>query len=99
MSGIDKAHDKDTGAMVAETGPAAIYDAEKNVPDYGSSQDDVFDPSQETLMTRLGLTFESLKRAPGSTRSVLKLFAASRNSSHEQRTRGARQYPGRVHVP
>lgn len=70
MSGIDKAHDKDTGAMVAETGPAAIYDAEKNVPDYGSSQDDVYDPSQETLMTRLGLTWESLKRAPGSTRSV-----------------------------
>lgn len=99
MSGIEKASDKDTGAMVTETGPAAIYDTEKNTAGSGPSEDEVYDPSQETLMTRLGLTFESLKRAPGSTRSVPKLFAASRNSSHEQRTRGARQYPGRVHVP
>jgi len=27
-----------------------------------------YDPSQESRMTRLGLTFESFKRAPGVTR-------------------------------
>lgn len=30
--------------------------------------DEVYDPSKESIWTRLGLNFESYKRAPGSTR-------------------------------
>ena len=33
--------------------------------------DGVYDPSQETLLTRLGLNLESFKRAPGSTRGLV----------------------------
>lgn len=32
-----------------------------------------FDPSKESIWTRLGLTFESFKRAPGVTRYVVNL--------------------------
>lgn len=30
--------------------------------------EDYYDPSKESLATRMGLTWESFKRAPGSTR-------------------------------
>lgn len=33
--------------------------------------DDYYDPMQESTLTRLGLTKESFKRAPGTTRYVL----------------------------
>ncbi|WOO77221.1 Amino-acid permease inda1 [Vanrija pseudolonga] len=33
--------------------------------------DDYYDPSKESLATRMGLTFESFKRAPGSTRGLV----------------------------
>jgi len=35
------------------------------------SFDDSYDPSQESLMTRLGLNYESFKRAPGTTRGLV----------------------------
>ncbi|ORX40810.1 amino-acid permease inda1 [Kockovaella imperatae] len=46
---------------------AKVYPAH-DAPDYS---EEVYDPSQETLMTRLGLSIESFKRAPGSTRGLV----------------------------
>lgn len=36
-----------------------------------ASVDDTYDPSKESLMTRLGLNAESFKRAPGTTRGLV----------------------------
>jgi hypothetical protein len=37
-------------------------------PETQAKVEQVYDPSQESIWTRLGLNFESYKRAPGSTR-------------------------------
>ena len=36
-----------------------------------SHEDEYYDPSQESLLTRIGLNFEWFKRAPGSTRGLV----------------------------
>jgi amino acid transporter len=56
-----------------------MSDIEKKVEGYDvgvysaqqAAQDDVYDPSQESLATRLGINFESFKRAPGTTRGLV----------------------------
>jgi amino acid transporter len=37
----------------------------------GGAYENSYDPSKESLMTRLGLNFESFKRAPGTTRGLV----------------------------
>lgn len=54
---VEKVHKTETGKIVVS--PA--YDAFDN-------NDDFYDPSKESALTRAGLNFESFKRAPGTTR-------------------------------
>jgi len=55
--------------LEATVGPANTgYNAQQ--PIGHSDYDDFYDPSLESKWTRAGLTMESFKRAPGSTRSV-----------------------------
>jgi amino acid transporter len=54
---VEKVHKAETGKIVVS--PA--YDAMADNEDY-------YDPSKESMMTRAGLNFESFKRAPGTTR-------------------------------
>jgi len=69
------------------TSPAGVSDEEKKINgsggydvgvyaahgsgDQSGAYNDSYDPSQESLMTRLGLNFESFKRAPGTTRGLV----------------------------
>ena len=69
------------------TSPAGVSDEEKKINGSGGydvgvyaahgsenqpgAYNDSYDPSQESLMTRLGLNFESFKRAPGTTRGLV----------------------------
>lgn len=57
--------DAQAGVYSAHNQPAA--DAELGHNAY-AQDDDVYDPSKESRLTRLGLNAESFKRAPGATR-------------------------------
>lgn len=52
--------------MLEETLPAA-GDSEKSVEAATTRPEQIYDPSKESRWTRLGLSLESFKRAPGST--------------------------------
>lgn len=49
------------------TAKGADENGEVVVSSVDKSKDGMYDPSKESRLTRLGLTFESFKRAPGST--------------------------------
>jgi amino acid transporter len=59
-----------------EDAQAGVYSAHNQLPGdaelgsnaYAQDDEQVYDPSKESRMTRLGLTKESFKRAPGTTR-------------------------------
>ncbi|BEJ16208.1 hypothetical protein CspHIS471_0508130 [Cutaneotrichosporon sp. HIS471] len=57
---VEKVTKAETGKIVVS--PA--YDAMADNEDY-------YDPSKETMLTRIGLNFESFKRAPGATRGLI----------------------------
>lgn len=57
---MDHKHEKDVESTSISSGSAPHYE--------------FYDPSKESRLTRLGLTFESFKRAPGVTRYVLLFY-------------------------
>ena len=54
-----------TGETVNVTSAAQLHAAQL------AQDEDYYDPSQESILTRIGLNFESFKRAPGSTRGLV----------------------------
>ncbi|GAA6058864.1 hypothetical protein JCM10212_002808 [Sporobolomyces blumeae] len=79
MSSLDA--EKASGSDKHDDAYVTTTSAEGDLPAYG--QQELYDPSKESIFTRLGINYESFKRAPGTTGGIVSHGSADPLRAHD----------------